>query len=42
MLRTPLSWIESKLKLQLNLLLFNLFIGVETDHDYHVIITFFL
>ena len=33
-----LSWIETKLKLQLNLQPFNLLLGVEKDHDYNLII----
>ena len=33
-----ISWIEIKLKLQLNLQPFNLLIGVEKEHDYHLII----
>ena len=33
-----ISWIETKLKLQLNLQPFNLLFEVEEDHDYHLII----
>ena len=33
-----LSWIETKLKLLLDLQPFNLLFGVEKDHDYHLII----
>ena len=33
-----LSWIETKLKLQLNLQPFNQLFGVGKDHDYHLLL----
>ena len=33
-----MSWIETKLKLQLNLQPFDLLFGAEKDYDYHLII----